>query len=119
MTHKIYFPTTSSHAVVQTLGKRLDQIRLSRNIPQYDLAKEAGISRSTLTRLANGKPISLDSFVRIMQALHLTDHLYGLLPDPRIRPVDRARLGGTERQRARKKRNNSLREWTWGDGKEN
>ncbi len=118
MTHKIDFSTASSYAVVEALGRRLDQIRLSRNIPQYELAKEAGISRSTLTRLANGKPISLDSFVRIMQALHLTDHLFGLLPDPDVRPVDRVRLGGTERQRARKK-HDKLPAWAWGDDKEN
>ncbi len=118
MTHKIDFPTASSNTVVEALGKRLDQIRLSRNIPQYELAREAGISRSTLTRLANGRPISLDSFVRIMQALHLSDHLYGLLPDPGIRPVDRVHLKGKERQRARKK-HDKLSEWTWGNNKEN
>jgi len=114
MTHKIDFSTASSGALIEALCKRLDEIRLSRNISQADLAAEAGVSRSTLTRLADGKPISLDSFIRIMQALRLTDHLAALLPDPAVRPVDRVRLEGSERQRASGKRA-AAPKWRWGD----
>ncbi len=116
MTHNIDFTIASSETIIKALGKRLNDIRLSRNIAQVDLAKEAGVSRSTLTRLSDGKPVSLDSFVRIMQALRLTDHLVALLPDPGIRPVDRIRLGGSERQRAsRRSTESSSSAWTWGD----
>lgn len=114
MKHKIDFSTASSEAIIEVLCKRLDEIRLSRNISQADLAAEAGVSRSTLTRLADGKPISLDSFLRIMQALRLSDHLAALLPDPAIRPVERVRLEGGERQRASGKRA-APSDWTWGD----
>lgn len=114
MTHKIELSTASSEAIIDALGKRLEEIRLSRNIAQTDLAQEAGVSRSTLTRLAEGKPVSLDSFVRVMQALRLTDHLAALLPDPSVRPVDRVRLDGAERQRASGKRAVPA-DWSWGD----
>lgn len=116
MKHKIDFSTASSELIIEALCKRINEIRLSRNISQEDLAKEAGVSRSTLTRLADGKPISLDSFVRVMQALGLTDHLSALLPDPSIRPVDRVRLDGNERQRASSSRQPpSSAVWEWGD----
>ncbi len=118
MTHQIDFSTASSETIIEALGKRLDEIRLSRNIAQADLAQEAGVSRSTLTRLSDGKPVSLDSFVRVMQALRLSDHLAALLPDPSVRPVDRIRLDGVERQRASGKRAKPS-EWTWGDEAEN
>lgn len=114
MTHKIDFSTASSGAIIEALGKRIDEIRLGRNILQADLAKEAGVSRKTLTRLSDGKPVSLDTFVRVMQALRLADHLAALLPDPGVRPVDRVRLEGSERQRAKKKRAERS-EWRWGD----
>ncbi len=114
MTHKVDFSTASSEAIIETLEKRLEEIRLSRNISQADLAEEAGVSRSTLTRMSVGKPISLDSIVRVMQALRLTDHLAALLPDPGVRPVDRVRLNGAERQRASGKRAETD-EWSWGD----
>lgn len=114
MTLKLDIPTASSEAVIEALCKRLDEIRLSHNISQMDLADEAGVSRSTLTRIADGQSISLDSFVRVIQALGLTDHLAALLPDPSIRPVDRVRLEGAERRRASSKRSDAST-WTWGD----
>lgn len=108
------FSTASSEAIIEALCKRLDEIRLSRNLSQAELAAEAGVSRRTMTRLANGQSISLDSFLRIMQALYLADHLAALLPDPAIRPVDRVRLDGAGRQRARGRRA-APAGWKWGD----
>jgi transcriptional regulator with XRE-family HTH domain len=114
MTHKIDFSTTSSEAIIEALCKRVDEIRLSRNLSQVDLAHEAGVSRSTLTRMADGKAPSLDSFVRVMMALGLADHLEAMLPDPGVRPVERVRLAGTERKRASRKKQETA-DWQWGD----
>ncbi|MEO1202724.1 MAG: helix-turn-helix transcriptional regulator [Pseudomonadota bacterium] len=114
MTQKIDFSTVSSDVVIRALFERIEEIRLSRNISQADLAREAGVSRSTITRLARGDGISVDSFVRILQALDLADHLAALLPNPDVRPVERVRLAGTERKRASRKRK-ADEPWTWGD----
>ena len=114
MQHKHDFSTASSDVIIETLCRRLDEIRLTRNITQAELAERAGVSRSTMARIADGKAISLDSFVRVMQALGLEDHLAALLPDPSVRPVDRVQLDGSERQRARQTRTNP-EAWSWGD----
>jgi putative transcriptional regulator len=114
MTHNIDFSIASSDAIINALFERIEEIRLSRNISQATLAKEAGVSRSTITRLARGQSISVDSFVRIMQALGLADHLAALLPNPNVRPVERIRLDGTERRRASSKRK-LAGNWTWKD----
>ena len=121
MTHNIDYSSTSSEAIIKALCHRLEEIRLSRNVSQAGLAEEAGVSRTTMTRIAIGKPISLDSFVRVMLALGLTDHLAALLPDPGVRPVDRLRFGGKERRRARPRLDSngvaSRTKWIWGDEK--
>ena len=58
----------------------------------------------------------MDTFIRVMMALQLTDHLAHLLPDPSIRPLDRVALAGRERQRARPRRTQKDDDlWTWGD----
>lgn len=114
MAHNIDFTVASSDAIIKALFERIEEIRLSRNISQAALAKEAGVSRSTMTRLARGQVISVDSFVRIMQALGLADHLAALLPNPKVRPVERIRLEGAERRRASSKRKDTGA-WTWGD----
>jgi len=114
MTHNIDFDIASSDAVTDALFQQIEQIRLSRNISQSALAKEAGVSRSTITRLASGENISFDSFVRVMQALGLADHLAALLPNPDVRPVERIRMKGAERRRA-SSRQKAAEGWTWGD----
>ncbi len=114
MLHNIDFQVASSDQIIKTLFARIEEIRLSHNISQADLAREAGVSRSTITRLAQGKGISVDSFIRVLQALGLADHLAALLPDPKVRPVERIRLDGAERRRASRKRTSSG-DWTWGD----
>lgn len=108
------FATSSSTAIASALCKRLEEIRLSKNISQAQLAKQAGVSRSTMTRIADGKSISLDSFVRVIKALGLADHLSALLPDPTVRPVELVKHKGQHRQRASGKRKQT-EPWSWGD----
>jgi len=82
------------------------------------LAEEAGLSRSTVARLADGSNVSLDSFIRILQALGLSDHLKALLTDPDIRPVEQVKFRGGQRRRARGKRKTTA-PWGWGDENDN
>lgn len=97
------------------LGRRLEKLRLGRNINQTQLAEEAGVSRRTITRLENGGGVSLDTLIRVMTALGLADRLATLLPDPGVRPIERVRLKGRERRRARPKAKPPAAEWSWGD----
>ncbi len=108
------FSTRSSTAIASALCQRLEKIRLGKNISQAELAKQAGVSRSTMTRIADGRSISLDSFVRVVKALGLADHLAALLPDPTVRPVELAKHEGKQRRRASTKRN-PAEPWSWGE----
>jgi transcriptional regulator with XRE-family HTH domain len=83
------------------LATRLSRIRLSRNITQEDLALKAGVSTSSVKRLEAGENTSLDVFIGVIIALRLGDHLATALPDPDIRPLERVKLRGHERRRAR------------------
>jgi transcriptional regulator with XRE-family HTH domain len=115
MAQSIAYESAPLESIEADLGKRLEQIRLSRNIPQAQLAEEAGVSRRTITRLENGQGVSLDTLIRVLRALGLADRLAALLPDPSVRPIERVRLKGRERQRARPKRGRTSDDWTWGD----
>ncbi len=108
------FATGSSTAIASMLCQRLEAIRLSKNISQAELARQAGVSRSTMTRIADGRGISLDSLIRVIKALGLADHLATLLPDPAVRPVELVTHEGQHRQRASGKRR-STEPWSWGD----
>ena len=108
------FSTSSSAAIASALCRRLEEIRLGKNISQAELARQAGVSRSTMTRIAAGKSISLDSFIRVIKALGLVDHLAALLPDPTVRPVELVTHEGQHRQRASGKRKQA-KPWSWDD----
>jgi transcriptional regulator with XRE-family HTH domain len=97
------------------IGRRLEAIRLAQNISQTDLAAEAGVSRRTITRLENGGGISVETLIRILRALGIASRLEALLPDPAIRPIDRVRLKGKQRQRARPVTGAGPGEWNWRD----
>lgn len=115
MSQKIDFELAAALEVEAALGRRLEEIRLSRNINQTDLAAEAGVSRRTITRLENGEGVSLDTLIRVMRALGLAGRLAALLPDPGVRPIERVRLKGKERKHARRKSTRTPLDWTWAE----
>lgn len=115
MAQYIDYGIASTGEVEADLGRRLEAVRLSKNINQTQLATEAGVARRTITRLENGQGISLDTLIRVMRALGLSARLEALLPDPGIRPIERVRLKGRERKRARPGKKERLKEWTWAD----
>jgi transcriptional regulator with XRE-family HTH domain len=112
----IDFDIASSMQIEAALCTQLENLRLSRNITQAQLAKEAGLGVRTIKRLENGQGITLDTFIRILIALKIQNNLQSLLPDPAIRPIERVTFNGKERKRARPKKSNEEKlPWTWGD----
>lgn len=104
-----------SGKVTAELGHRLAQCRLSRNIPQADLARRAGISTRTLQRLESGSS-TLDTLARVLIALDLDQAVLASLPKTTLGPMDRLRGRTRERKRAGAKRDAPpASTWTWGD----
>ena len=110
---------TVSHKEAQ-LGERLARLRLSRNLTREQLAKETGASSRTLARLEAGEGASLDSFIRVLLALNMESNLLAMLPDPAVRPIERVKLKGRVRLRARpaQAETKPASEWAWGDDEE-
>lgn len=115
MAQHIDYQSSPPQVLLEDLGSTIARIRLAHNITQKDLAERAGISESTLKRLEAGSGGTLDSFVRLLQALNLGQHLAALLPDPGIQPMTRIQLGGQDRQRARPKKKPAKKAWSWGE----
>jgi transcriptional regulator with XRE-family HTH domain len=117
MSYNIDFFVATSDQIETALCKRLENIRLSRNMTQVQLAKQSGVSTRTIGRLEKGEGVSLDTFIRVLTALGIQQNLEGLLPDPSVRPIERIDIGGVERRRARPDRKADDRvAWSWGDG---
>ena len=116
MTYNIDFSIATSTQTEAALCKRLESIRLSRNITQVLLAEEAGVSTRTIGRLEKGEGVSLDTFIRIMMALGIQQSLEASMPDPAVRPIERVGTNAGERKRARPIQSSDERPtWSWGD----
>lgn len=63
------FGLMSSPDVCLELGRRARTLRLAQNVTQKELAERAGLSFGTVRNLEMGKPISLQNFVQILEAL--------------------------------------------------
>ena len=91
----------TDEAVLAELGRRLAATRLERNVSQAQLGEEAGVSRATIERLEAGQPVRSTGLIRVLRALGMLEGLDRLVPEPLPSPVERLRLQGRRRQRAR------------------
>jgi transcriptional regulator with XRE-family HTH domain len=119
MSYNIDFTIATSDQIEAALCKRLESIRLSRNITQVKLAEEAGVSPRTIRRLEKGQGVSLDTFIRVVRALGIQHNFEVLLPDPTVRPIERVISSTRERKRASPAQSSKEQPiWSWGDGED-
>jgi transcriptional regulator with XRE-family HTH domain len=69
------------------LGRRMRQLRLSRNIDQRATAEKAGITRAALQNLEAGRGSSLQTLVRTLKALDYLEGIEMLAPQPTVNPL--------------------------------
>ena len=84
------------------LGEQLKTLRLRLNLSQGEVARRAGVSTVTISRLENGKSSSLNTFIKVCQVLRQDDWLEKLAPQASVSPIQIHQLG-KPRQRARTK----------------
>ena len=115
MSSSIEYALASPEQIVADLGRRIEALRLARNLRREDLAAKAGIATRTLARFESSGRATLETLVRVLAALHLTDVLQALVPDPSLSPIDRLETQAKPRRRARLKPTPHKPGWTWGD----
>lgn len=103
----INWASMSDKALIETIGKFIQHHRLNQNKPQSDVAKDADISRSTLSLLERGEKISLVSLIRILRVLDLLHIMEVFKIKHEISPIEYAKLQRIKRRRARNKDKNS------------
>lgn len=111
----------SDATILSDIGDRLAAARLSRNLTQAELARNAGVSKRTVERMEAGESVQLTSLIRVLRALELLDGLDALLPPARPGPIELLEAGGKPRQRASGERGSAadadrpVEPWSWGD----
>jgi transcriptional regulator with XRE-family HTH domain len=85
------------------LGRRIRQLRLSRNIDQRAAAEKAGVARAALQNLEAGRGSSVQTLLRILKALNYLEGIEILAPQPTVNPLALLKTK-TPPQRARHRR---------------
>jgi transcriptional regulator with XRE-family HTH domain len=111
----ISWPSMSDKALSETIGSFVRHHRLNQNKTQSDVAKAAGISRSTLSLLERGEKVSLSSLMQVLRILDLLHIMDVFKVNDEISPIEYVKLQKSKRQRARSKNKklNSEKDIKW------
>jgi transcriptional regulator with XRE-family HTH domain len=78
----------SSLAELQiSLGRRMRQLRLSRNVDQRTTAEKAGISERALRKLETGRGSTVETLLRTLKALDYVQGIDILAPEVTVNPL--------------------------------
>jgi transcriptional regulator with XRE-family HTH domain len=105
-------------AILSELGARIARYRLNKNMTQEVLAREAGVSLSTLKRMElGGHATTIVNFIRILRALKLLENLELVLPEQPVSPLQQVSSSKKTRKRASSKHKPPQPDspWTWSD----
>ncbi len=97
----------SDKSLIKTIGAFAKHHRLNQNKSQSEVAKAAGISRSTLSLLERGEKIALNSLIQVLRVLDLLHVMDVFQVKDEISPIEYAKLQKNKRQRARNKNSDS------------
>lgn len=93
------FEALSDQAIAAEMGRRLEQLRLERNLTQQQLADEIGLSRVSYRKLVGGEG-KLVNFIALLRALGRVAGLAAVIPDTVFSPMEQLKLKGKTRKRA-------------------
>jgi transcriptional regulator with XRE-family HTH domain len=81
-------PIYKSPAELQAeLGERLRALRLNRNLAQREIAAKAGVSLRSVINLEGGKGSTIETLVRVLNAMDAAGTLEMLAPKPQVSPL--------------------------------
>jgi len=103
----------SDDAIIKTIGVFIKHHRIKQNRTQQDVAKDAGINRTTLSLLENGDIVNISTLIQVLRALDLFYVMDGFTIENQISPLELAKLEQKSRKRASNKRNNGQTESDW------
>jgi len=105
ITNKKY-SAKSDIAIVETIGAFIKHHRLEQNKSQEQLAKDAGINRSTVVDFEKGKTSKVITFIQLLRALNLLHIVEQFEIKQEISPIQLAKMEQAKRKRASKKKGN-------------
>jgi len=93
------FDSMTNNAIALEIGRRIEQLRLEKDITQQQLADEIGLSRVSYRKLAKGAA-KLENIIGALRALGRMDLIEQFVPETTFSPMAQLKLNGKQPQRA-------------------
>ena len=93
---------SSDKALMLMIGKFIQESRLRQNKNQQEVADAAGINRSTLSQIENGRGGTLLTLIQILRVLDQVSFLKVFKVEEKASPLYLAKMEMKKRKRARK-----------------
>jgi DNA-binding XRE family transcriptional regulator len=109
-----YYYAMSDKALLSLIGHFIQETRISQNKTQQQTADAAGIDRSTLVQIENGRGATLLSLLPVLRVLQQLHWFKYLEIQPQVSPLLLAKLEQSKRKRVRNDGNeesNSQSSW--------
>lgn len=82
----------SDKSIIETIGNYIQSNRLKQNKTQDHVAKDAGLSRSTMSLLERGEKIRIESLIRVFRVLKLLYVMDVFTIKEQISPIEYAKI---------------------------
>ncbi|MDR9420024.1 helix-turn-helix domain-containing protein [Gracilimonas sp.] len=97
----------SDKALSEQIGAFVKHHRLEQNKTQAEISEAADISRSTLSLLERGEPVSLNTLIKVLRVLDQLQVMKAFEVESQISPIAIAKMQQEKRKRARGKKDSS------------
>lgn len=88
----VNYAAMSDQALLGEIGKFMKHHRIRQNMTQEEVAKAAAISRSTLSLLERGEPVSMSSFIKVLRILGQLPIIESFKVEETLSPIEYAKL---------------------------
>ena len=89
----------TDQAIAANIGRRIEQIRLQRNLTQQALADAVGLSRVSYRNLVAGRG-KFTNVIAVLRALGQLDLVEQFVPEAAFSPMQQLKMKGKQRRRA-------------------
>ncbi len=96
----------SDVTIIQKMGVFIKYHRVNQNLTQTELAKSAGMSRSTLSLLERGESGNILTLIQVLRSLKQLHVFEAFFEEPQVSPMQLAKEDQKTRYRVRKSNSN-------------
>lgn len=103
----------SDSVLEKRIGEFVRYHRLEKNKTQEELARAAGISRSTLSLLENGETVTIATLIQVIRVLDQLQIMETFIVHKNSSPIELAKIEQGKKQRVRNKNTDDQKKSDW------